>query len=717
VNIEKKEILSKINEQLIFFSKKLIDIQPVLNETSYNLASLRMYIEVDSFVNDLHDLRAILDEKNSLEEMKKAFKSLSEARYQRIKGSCLDYYSAPFEYANQLFFNICMILFQPQDFQSCLAVLCPDIQFELTLTYEAIPDCLRGIALKKAMQQLHITTEKVPAGQGQVLPLEQWQHYIFYKDFYFDLGIFNQMSFRDKCKAYQVLFNQHPEFNEILFKHNLELQALKDALLSFQEKGQLPKEAIQSLIRGLRLGGEQITNVEAVAGDTAFLAFATFNHYLDKLNPEFKAALLNLKTNSGQTIASILEELNNNPCVEGIAGNFLNILENKQNEKVLNALPEYSIEKLKQIKKAYGRAWQLKNYLAEGQRLPPPLVESAFKKLRLSSFEMLIILLIELPPSLYQALFCNIDLNYIHRTEIFASLIKFLQSNIFTTEMIQAIEKALIDNYRRFVSETERAIKIAALYNNVKILACLLSNITVLERFLLLITDNFQYNFFLHDIVKNPDCLRLILECYPKEERFKLLKLKDHNQENLIQAAAGNFKTICMILDLVEPNPELFNLFIEKDVYDESAMTRMADYTFEDLANIIQRLSANAFIFSELRDCLLKFSQHPDYQQLIDNLCIQSLESEIMQLENRTNEYHYYGLFQYFGAYSRTAEIAAARAFLNYLYYPGSPLPEIYHGALSQGCLGQIFKAYTILCEAKDFHLFNQSNEQGYLSA
>lgn len=191
----------------------------------------------------------------------------------------------------------------------------------------------------------------------------------------------------------------------------------------------------------------------------------------------------------------------------------------------------------------------------------------------------------------------------------------------------------------------------------------------------------------------------------PKDDRAELISLMEKNNVALLNRIRVNPQIVKDLFSLIHQHQRKAVL-LQKGVANLSFITKFIQ-TPETLHVILSSLPDSNAILAVLnskglvdrtilenmwcsRENLAVLEQHLPVATTCGLAFTKALLAKLDKLEARNNEYYYFGLFRYTGAFSRSAKINAIENFLL-----GKELSNKDWQALMQGETGKIFAQYS----------------------
>jgi len=356
---------------------------------------------------------------------------------------------------NRLYWQIASILFPTQ---SPLRILEPHTTH------------LLDVQMRRHSSSDINTSKNVIVFEESSIPNIAWEdlpYFVASEHCLFDVRTIECFNLDWHCIFYNALSQQYPSLVNTLYQHNPALMTLKSQLDLISGENQTPFDAIQSLIKELLLGGEQITKQkEATLRASTYLNH--FFYYLELLPSDLKNACLDLcgKERGNRSLAQVLDAFKHHfdgSCVETAAQDLDALCLNPNNQSILKAPVRISREDLKTLQDSFKKGQPMDaaaHTVPNTLRISPSLLKKALATIRIENTADLIGMLITLPPGLYIPFFENADI--VFTPNIKYELADTIRQALFNDQQVTALLNALLHIRHKFsdiVELLEIAIK------------------------------------------------------------------------------------------------------------------------------------------------------------------------------------------------------------------------------------------------------------------
>ena len=489
------------------------------------------------------------------ELFKEFFTKLCKARVQLRANSALGFCVMPHSPTNELCAKIALLVFKPNTLGELLQILLPEV---ICITFEAstrktgslLPEDLIIQFQKEALASL----EEEPAG------LENLTHFILADNLLLNARDISGFNFGLHQKYQQELQKFNPTLASQLYQKNPAIRALKNDLLLVEGAGPTPGQAISTLIKELKLGGERMTG-QAYASTSAQIAFTDFKAYLISLPEAMRATLLALST-AGKTMASIMKHLDAEKCVEIAANNLQTILDNKNHSSYLNTPLTLTKSAIARLKEKYGAPKVLATADNDGIKpLPKRYLDLVLTKIQLNNAYDCISILLSFPPELYLPLFQKVILV---NADAWIKDVLTMIKEIANQEQYLKFISALFITRDRF-GGLDLLYTCAITYNHILLWAGIIQSLPDTDRLNNLIQFKQKSNSLLHlTVLKHPEIFKGLLELLPKTSRLVALQEVNGDKDTVLHLAINKPESFRAILALL-PKTHLLAALQVKD--------------------------------------------------------------------------------------------------------------------------------------------------------
>ena len=585
-------------------------LRSIESTTPHDYQSLKTVIIHQELQKEVDFLKSIVASRAFPEQ----FRQRCQERATQNRGTCLSFIEMPYGEVNKLYWDIAHELFKFKTMEEALQVLWPEVT-----RYVMPAPRIMDTSKPKRTHNIAIPFEvKTLAMLEAPCSLKSFTRFTIVGDTLLDISDIARYDFKLHQTYYMALSKEYPRLVSPFYSHNPALQTLSRHVAWASNNGQTPYQALVSLIQALRLGGTRMTGNE-YANIGAQLAFTEFMAYLGALPPETKEALLPLTEGTNtRTLATVIEHLNREDCVETAAQWLQNIIDNPANQVILNTSPSLTADYLQRLTRGYGLKKPLPTRAEDStQALPQTLLERSCTQLKIETAFEYISLLLSFPTELYTLLFQYAQIN----EEFPSTLLELIRNGILNQEQKQAFHRAIFINASRynesslehFMRDNEEPGLLLALLQacpperrleTVKNkfgktlfrqaasshpeLLCAILDIIPDDHRLESVTDTYC---ILHLSAAHPQSLEKILALYPSSAaRLNVIKAKDPNGNTVLHSAVGYPESLKAILGSFS-EPERFEAVKEKHHYGQcSVLHKIASYP-ESLRAVLDCLS------------------------------------------------------------------------------------------------------------------------------
>lgn len=548
----------------------ILSINP---QVPHDYTSLKEYILFKELEIEVRFLKNIL----ALGRFEEQFKHRCSARAKDPQESALNFSMLPDSTTNKLYSGIAHVISPQHE----LELLIPNIQTVLTVD---VPEQMPSFSSREAQ----ITYMRNPDPELLSLNLTTLEsegvgHYVITDGELVDISGMSGFSLKMHLKMYHKLQEKNPELAQRVYRHNTAFQTLEEDILRLDNKGQTPREAIERLIKGLILGGKQMTGTELQAGKLAQVAYQNFLRYWQNLPLALQTELSQLPSGkiiaSGAegTLADTLQHLRKGECAEIAAKDLRVFLEKNKNKSILNQPPQMTEEHYVALHKKYKKS--VLDTTKDGSldfAFPKSLLKTTMHTIVPRTQEDLVQLILDFPPEYYKDLLAYIDLsNLTHPQEILFSVLEY---GFFTAVQIDHLIGAIAN---KFGAGEKVRFALAAGKNDVVV--AIVGALKKEDRF-----SAIQYS--IHKIANNLKLLEKILSLLDEKDRLAAVSIPNSNsdlRETILYDATP--ERLIMVLSLLSPK-DFFSALQVKDGCWEVTPLHTAIYNPESLKTIISLL-------------------------------------------------------------------------------------------------------------------------------
>lgn len=480
------------------------------------------------------------------------FKAYCHQRALENKNSCLSLMAMPEGSTNRLFWTIAEILITPQNLGQMLEILNPLLT--AILSYELRPLAASSSFFPKERRDALINAQpelvlKPVNTLEMAATISELSSIIMHEDLSFDLRDIQELSFTQHQSIFQLLQEQQPSLSAVIYNHNESLRSLRENLDTVAKRGVSPFNKLKFLVQQLRMGGTSITGAQ-LASPSAAMAFNQFINYYTKLPPPLAEQLGSVSTKTNDSsLNMVIDNLNNEGCVESAADLIEDILSNPTNQTILHSKPYFSVEQEKAITAVYGRHNPLIMGFDNQQLLLPLSKMQVFiEQIKIETEDEFLTSLISFPSLLYTELLRHAQINY-------SSLLKrigyLLEEKVFNQEQLQALNNALLNNMGTIGGVT-KLVLFALKFKQFDLLKQTLISIES-PQWAILFKEQSRW-LVLKYATKTLQGIKLLIEHLPTEWRSELFQKDSSTIYDLLLYNIDYTDSIAFILSLYSPN-------------------------------------------------------------------------------------------------------------------------------------------------------------------
>lgn len=359
--------------------------------------------------------------------IKEQFLTLWRAHTAQHQDTALALAFYPEGVCNQLYWNIAVLLFNPQSLADMLAILYPHQMSVLGVDYDG-----RKITLNK-------TPLEQTALKQDAFDISLMRHLVIMNDYIFDTREIENYELKNHI-ALSLALEHYPDLEKKLYSSSMKLIFLQTLLKSRTEQGVCMRELIEQLRSQLIRYGETFTK-QKFASTNADQAIDYFLILLGSLSSIEKEKFLKLSSHGKMySLQTILQALRDGECIETYAEHLEKILKNSDNKAELNKKLSFIntdtiVEKLKALTDpSQGMRENAQHLLSQ------TLTVSLLKNIKVDRTEMLVDLLLGFPTEQYPLLLAQIQLS--PTVEFLKDLAK--NYSILSDSMLSAFSDAII---------------------------------------------------------------------------------------------------------------------------------------------------------------------------------------------------------------------------------------------------------------------------------
>lgn len=325
-----------------------IDDYPKLLQSGISIEFETAVWELDNWVNEF----GFAEE----DALKHAFLQLCASRDEYVANSLLSYSGLPDGLCNALFWEISRLLFPHNTLINQIKLLIPSVTHAVQLQYNYPLNAPKNIQLDYKI---------IPLDQSNVLAADLsspnvLKEYAIAGPLLFDLKELISLPFVLHLQWYKLLQKNHQALLCNIMQHNDDLRQLHGDLQLIDQGGLTPNESITHLMNELKRSGERLSGDEFALAP-APIALAAFFEYLNSLPETLRLELLELSCPRNKLLADILQDLQNDKCVQTAADELLSIIENKANTKTLVRKPNLTGDQVQAVYNRYTQGNHIKS--------------------------------------------------------------------------------------------------------------------------------------------------------------------------------------------------------------------------------------------------------------------------------------------------------------------------------------------------------------------
>ncbi|MBA2710017.1 MAG: hypothetical protein H0U57_05460 [Tatlockia sp.] len=531
---------NKLINQLLDEKQALIDNTLIPRDfTSAKECILQLELK-----NEIEILKAMLNSSN-FEEL---FKSHCATR-EKDKNWSITFQAMPESLTNQLYWKIAELVFKPKTMHDMLGIILPGIQTHLLADLVIINK--PGLGPRELIRNASPTLEphNLEKFNNKAPSIENFNHFVFNDNFLFDAKEIQRFPLVQHAALQSLLNDKYPEIGLKLYEHNSSLKGLSVDAVTLNNKGITPLSAINQLIQGLILGGNNMTG-QGYASKFSTEAVERFFAWFNALPKQVRTDLRALKggdTNLGRIID---EEILKGQCVETTATNLTRVIQQNKDLPLLTLPPEMRPIDLKTLRDKYGPK-QVLDTKKDSQLLsvfPEKLMKEVIERIKPETLDQVISLIVDFPPTFYKDIWKNLKIK--DADGFFYRLSKIIKSGFFSLEQKQALAKAIVANYSHFKLEEPLCLW-ALKCNDPIILHDILHSFTEKQRVAAIQFNKNGYTL-LHEALLVHEAaeglFKVILEALPEELRLEEVQVTKDGR-TVLESAVNSPKFIEEILN------------------------------------------------------------------------------------------------------------------------------------------------------------------------
>ncbi len=548
-----------------------------------NFATLKEAAIQKQLLEEVNQLRQLFSSNASLDEKKEEFKELLKAHLEATNNTALSMSAMPNGDLNALYFKLAIDLFQPKNLAELCEIFAITPATHLELELPSLPKTHNREQLREAMSNISNNKEMVLQASNfsewaskEPCPrtAEEFASFLFAGNSCVSLKRdVLSLTFLEHRNLYRLTKEQRPTLFNALYQRNEWFRALEEDINTYEKNGETPREAIQKLIRGLRLGGERMTGQE-LAADSSREALGYFYHYLNRV-PESLVESIKELNYGGKTLKDVLNDLGKEDCVETAANDLAHILNNQQNDSVLDKRPALNEKELTRIEENYNSLnHEAINLKQECSALPTDLCKELISTITLTEPHELFTLLVNFPEAFYEELLRELNLSQVANP--LDVLGQHISEGFFNKEQAIAVIIAILDNKDKFQNHKKLIFHI---YKQPNLLHFYLSSLSNgYERFEAVNEKDSNGETVLHRATHKPESLEKLLESFETDEaHLRAVNEKDNAGNTVLLLAADNPESLEKLLALYKDDEARLKAVNEKNMFGNTVLLLAAD--------------------------------------------------------------------------------------------------------------------------------------------
>ncbi|MFA6303801.1 MAG: hypothetical protein WC627_11825 [Legionella sp.] len=541
---------------------KLLAITNLINQAKdQTIAPITAPQIPDLILNDLFQNMLQLELQQEVDFLSNAIKNQQTFR-QELKARCLWRATHPYEAIsfaevaessiNKLYWQICMLAFEPETMQQMLKIIAPNLQSQVIIDLP-LPTFTNNISESTGGEQPKLTLSLSDNLYELSEPpsYEKLSDYAISGNMLFDVSLIQNYTIYIHAQLQKLLKTQLPDLEKRIYKHNLSFIKLAIDINNLNNSNVTCNDMIEELATGL--------DQKIYSESHAKAACKRFMNFFSSLPEPMQANLKTLHAGN-ENLGGLIDNVISKGEYRGTTvTTLMHILNANSNAAVLKKQTKISQEELEELEKQYRRP------ITDTKKIPhilyshseTSLMHQIFKKIPPVSPDDLSKLL-----QLYPSVFYSILLKVIAMENPEASLellVKQISANQYSSQQNKILVDAIFSNYSRF--------------NQDKSLLCWvvgIDNSFFLEEYLKHCTDeeliesvesmltNSQSSF--NELIKRPKHLSTILTRFPKDKLIHVLDAIDDAGNLPLYLAAGNSESLGLLLSTYPPESRLVAL-------------------------------------------------------------------------------------------------------------------------------------------------------------
>lgn len=412
----------------------LLQNNTVVRRGVHNYSTLKERVLAEELQREINFLKEAITQ----DDFETQFRERCRQRQLQNINTALSFSVLPNGSCNTLYWEIGKIVAgEAATMVDMLALLLPNVQSGIVVE-ESGQAPTRGAPIT-----LHLvakTLGEIEELRSLPLDLNELGHMVIDGDCLLDVRSIEAFPFRYHEAYYQAITALNSNLATHLYSHNAELQNLKYIL-----ERPTPRQAITTLMHGLRQGGMRVGYSLEAAGPEGYHARDNFQRYLDRLPVAMNAAVLSLKGGiASKTLGNVMNELALGGCVQEAADTLQHILQG--NEVTLDT----PVDLETRLVSTYRLSTITRDDTNIVKLLPADALQRAIDTIDVHSAEAYISILRGLPLELYAPLMARLPINLESYGTTFCDA---LAQGSLSPEQMGAFNTALLSTHEKYAND------------------------------------------------------------------------------------------------------------------------------------------------------------------------------------------------------------------------------------------------------------------------
>lgn len=587
-------------------------------------------------LNDLYQNIFQLELKQEVEFLVNSIKNTQTFR-QELKARCLwratnpneaiSFAEVPESSINKLYWQICMLAFEPATMQQMLKIIAPNLQSQVIIDLP-LPIFTNNLSESTGGQQqkLEVSLSDNLYELSEPPSYEKLRDFAISDKVLFDVTLIRDYNIYLHAQLQKLLKTQLPDLEKRVYKHNLCFIKLATDIINLNNSNVTCNAMIEELASNL----DQKTYSEALAKS----ACKRFCDFFSSLPEPMQTALRALHAGN-ENLGSLIDNvISKGEYIGTTATTLMQILNANSNAAVLKKQTKINQADLEQLEKQYRRPItdtkkihrifysHSENSLIHQtfKKIPPVTPEELSRQLQFYPTKFYSILLkvivMENPEASLELLVKQISAelyssqqNKILVDAIFRNFSRFNQdktllcwiicidNSFFLEEYLkQCTDKELIESVESMLTDSQSSFK--ELIERPNHLSKIITRFPKDKLFYVLDAIDSAGNLPLHLAAGNPESLGLLLSTYPPENRLAAVNASESGQDSTLYRASLHPNSLKVILDLI-PENDIFTL-LKTQVHKKRVLEILVDMKIHT--------SEEAFKYSFLPDFIALYT-------------------------------------------------------------------------------------------------------------